>query len=226
MALRPCASPSGHVIHRLFLQSSSKTVSASVAMSPSALTAVLPPMIAIVLDQAPKLDGLGRKLAIEAESKLREAGIETEVLDRNQVAEKDPALGNVKDQLAGALYVATDESGDCRLFARNMVAWLKTKGVTFRFGETIESVDKDGDQISGVRTDKETLTADVYVLSLGVFSPEALTTIQRLSERFLTIPGVRHGSGCNCEPYPAKGASWHHALESPLRERCPIHSGD
>jgi len=37
----------------------------------------LPPMIALVLDQAPKLSGPGRTLAVEAERELREAGIET-----------------------------------------------------------------------------------------------------------------------------------------------------
>jgi hypothetical protein len=37
----------------------------------------LPPMIAMVLDQNPRLDGPGRQLAIAAERQLRAAGIET-----------------------------------------------------------------------------------------------------------------------------------------------------
>jgi hypothetical protein len=36
----------------------------------------LPPVIAMVLDQAPRLDGPGRTLALAAEQTLREAGIE------------------------------------------------------------------------------------------------------------------------------------------------------
>lgn len=36
----------------------------------------LPPMIAMVLDQAPRLDGPGRQLAIAAEQQLRQAGIQ------------------------------------------------------------------------------------------------------------------------------------------------------
>jgi hypothetical protein len=47
------------------------------AMNAFVTGAGLPPMIALVLDQGPKLQGLGRKLAIEAERKLREAGVET-----------------------------------------------------------------------------------------------------------------------------------------------------
>jgi lysophospholipase L1-like esterase len=37
----------------------------------------LPPMIAMVLDQGPRLDGAGQKLALAAERQLRSAGIET-----------------------------------------------------------------------------------------------------------------------------------------------------
>jgi hypothetical protein len=37
----------------------------------------LPPMVAMVLDQGPRLEGLGRELALAAERQLRDAGIET-----------------------------------------------------------------------------------------------------------------------------------------------------
>ena len=37
----------------------------------------LPPMVAMVLDQGPRLDGPGRQLALPAERKLRAAGVET-----------------------------------------------------------------------------------------------------------------------------------------------------
>ncbi len=37
----------------------------------------LPPMVAMVLDQSPRLDGPGRKLAVAAEERLRAAGIDT-----------------------------------------------------------------------------------------------------------------------------------------------------
>ena len=35
----------------------------------------------------------------------------------------------MKETFAGALYAPDDESGDCRLFAQNMAAWLKEQGV-------------------------------------------------------------------------------------------------
>jgi lysophospholipase L1-like esterase len=47
------------------------------AMNAFVLESGLPAIIAMVLDQAPQLDGPGRELALAAERELREAGIET-----------------------------------------------------------------------------------------------------------------------------------------------------
>ena len=102
---------------------------------------------------------------------LSDNGCRIETLDRDGVAAKDPALGPVKDKLAGALYAPDDESGDCRMFALNMAAWLKERGVSFRYGTTITGLETEGDRVSAVRTDKGRETADVIVLCLGVYSP-------------------------------------------------------
>ena len=54
------------------------------------------------------------------------------------MARADPALAPVKDAFAGALFAPHDESGDCRLFAHNMAAWLKGEGVEFKFSTTVK----------------------------------------------------------------------------------------
>ena len=77
----------------------------------------------------------------------------------------------VKERFAGALYAPDDESGDCRLFARNMGDWLKEQGVTFKFGTTVTGFETAGDRVAAVLTDKGRETADVIVLCLGVYSP-------------------------------------------------------
>lgn len=110
--------------------------------------------------------------AARAKSKiLTDHGCRVDILDPEQIAKADPALARVKDRLAGALYAPGDESGDCRLFARNLGQWLKGQGVTFKFGTTIQGFETSGDTIAGVATDKGRETADVFVLSLGVYSP-------------------------------------------------------
>jgi D-amino-acid dehydrogenase len=103
---------------------------------------------------------------------------------------KDPALAAVSDQIAGALYAPNDESGDCRLFAREMAKWLIGRGVTFRGGVAIEAIEAEGERITGVRTGGGRQTGDGYVVCLGVYS------------RHLTRP-----IGQDLPVYPVKGYS-------------------
>lgn len=110
--------------------------------------------------------------AAAAKSKiLSDNGCAIETLDRDGVARADPALASVKQNLAGAIYAKNDESGDCRLFARNLAIWLKGQGVTFQFGTTVTGLETTGDRLAAVVTDKGRETADAIVLGLGVYSP-------------------------------------------------------
>ena len=102
---------------------------------------------------------------------LSDNGCRIETLDRDGVVKADPALAPVKDRFAGALYAPDDESGDCRLFARNMGQWLQERGVVFKFGTEIKGFETAGQRIVAVNTDKGRETADVIVLCLGVYSP-------------------------------------------------------
>lgn len=109
--------------------------------------------------------------AAEKSQILVEGGCTIEIVDADGAAKLDPALEPVKDKFAGALYARDDRSGDCRKFAHGMADWLKERGVTFKFGTTIERLETEGDRISAAVTDKGRETADVYVLSLGIYSP-------------------------------------------------------
>jgi D-amino-acid dehydrogenase len=102
---------------------------------------------------------------------LRDAGCDIRVLDRAQVVATDPAFAPVQDAIAGALYAPKDESGDCRLFARNMTRWLTGQGVRFWFETEIQGLEMNGDTIAGVVTSREREVADAVVLCLGVYSP-------------------------------------------------------
>jgi D-amino-acid dehydrogenase len=102
---------------------------------------------------------------------LRREGSDIGVLDADGIAQKDPALADSKEQFAGALFGGRDETGDCRKFTRTLAKWLDERGVTFRWGVTIRSLQTDGDWVSGIVTDQGSLSADIIVLSLGVYSP-------------------------------------------------------
>jgi len=103
---------------------------------------------------------------------LAENGCEIETLDRDGVARADPALAPVKESFAGALYAKNDESGDCRLFARNMGKWLEGQGVIFKFGTTATGFEISSGRIEAVVTDKGRERGEAIVLCLGVYSPQ------------------------------------------------------
>jgi D-amino-acid dehydrogenase len=119
---------------------------------------------------------------------LRDSGCDIRILDREGTVRADPALAPVKDAIAGALYAPSDESGDCRLFARNMTKWLAGQGVRFVFGTAIRALETAGDEIAAVDTDRGRETADAVVLCLGVYSPHLV-----------------RGLGIKLPIYPVKG---------------------
>jgi len=111
---------------------------------------------------------------------LADAGQEMEVVDRERAAEIDPALAPTKERIAGAIYCATDESGDCARFSRELAARCAGRGARFLHGASIEGVDAVGDTVTRVRTDHGDVQGDRYVLALGSYSPRLAGLGERL----------------------------------------------
>jgi D-amino-acid dehydrogenase len=107
-----------------------------------------------------------------------------EVVDRERVAAIDPALAPTKDRIAGAIYCATDESGDSAKFSRELAARCAARGADVRFQTTVEAIDAVGDRVTRVRTDHGVVAADAYVLALGSYSP----LVKGLSDRLPVYP--------------------------------------
>lgn len=98
---------------------------------------------------------------------LTDNGLPLEVVDRDRAAAIDPALQPTRDRIAGGIYAPSDESGDARMFTRNLADWCAARGVRFLYGTTIRGVETATGEVTGLVTDKGTLTADAYVLALG-----------------------------------------------------------
>lgn len=139
-----------------------------------------------------QLDGAARDIAI-----LEQYGVAYELLDRDGIIRVEPALGRVGDDLAGALRLPGDETGDCHLFTVQLARAARERGVEFHLGQQIEALQADGDRITGVRIDGRVETADRYVLALGSWT-----------SRLLAPLGVR------LPVYPLKGYS----LTIPIRD--------
>jgi D-amino-acid dehydrogenase len=112
-----------------------------------------------------QFDGAAKDIEV-----LKEAGVAFDVLGRDQLAQAEPALGNVRNKLVGGLRLPNDETGDCQLFTTRLAQMARELGVRFQFDTAIESLDIANGQVTGVQTDKGRVTADRYVLALGSYS--------------------------------------------------------
>lgn len=121
---------------------------------------------------------------------LSRHGQQFESLTAADLVRIDPAFGAAEGMLAGAIRCVSDASGNSELFTELLAERCRELGVEFRLGVTARRFVVDGNRVSGVETDQGTLTADDFVLALGVRSP----FLSRTAGQRLPI-------------YPAKGYS-------------------
>ena len=107
---------------------------------------------------------------------MRELGCERQVISADEAVRIEPALRQVRHQLAGATFTAEDESGDANQFARELVKHCEADGVQFRMSHTITALREAGGSIDHVEvTDAEgrfqRIRGDAYVVAMGSLSP-------------------------------------------------------
>jgi D-amino-acid dehydrogenase len=119
-----------------------------------------------------QLDGAADDVAV-----LQKLGVPYEVLDAAGCIRAEPGLAEVRDIIVGGLRLPQDETGDCHLFTQQLAALASERGVTFCYDTDIQSIELATDAIAGVRTDKGTFAADIYVMALGSFSTVMARTL-------------------------------------------------
>jgi D-amino-acid dehydrogenase len=133
-----------------------------------------------------ELDAGIKKMAL-----LAEHGQKQEILDAGGLARLDPVFEPVRTKIAGAIRDLGDSSGDSRLFSEALARIAREKhGMVVRLGTRVSALQADGERIAGVITSEGLLTADNYVLALGVNAPIVART-----------------AGVSLPIYPAKGYS-------------------
>ncbi len=108
---------------------------------------------------------------------LRDNGVELRLVTPDEAAAIDPVYEPVRDRFAGALFAPGDESGDARLFTRNLAEVCSTRGAELRMGHTILRLEPEDGRLRRVLTDRGPLEADAYVLALGCYSAPLGRTI-------------------------------------------------
>lgn len=136
-------------------------------------------------------DEAGLQAGIRKMTILAENGQKQEVLDADAVAKLDPIFAPVKHKIAGAVRDLTDASGDSRRFTEELARIGGEKhGMTVLTGTQVVAIEADSARVQCVHTNRGKLTADAYVLAVGVNAAALARTI-----------GVR------LHVYPAKGYS-------------------
>jgi D-amino-acid dehydrogenase len=121
-------------------------------------------------------------------------GCDRQTISADECVAIEPALKAARPLLVGGDYTAADESGDAQHFTRSLAELCAARGVTFRYGVTVERLLASGGLISGaqLKTEigSESVSADAYVVALGSYTPLLLRPL-----------------GINLPVYPAKGYS-------------------
>jgi D-amino-acid dehydrogenase len=116
-----------------------------------------------------QLDGTAADIEV-----LQRYGVKYELLDRAGFIRHEPALARTQEKFVGGLLLPGDETGDCHQFATRLAELAAAKGVSFRFGTSIERLVVEGGALKGVQTSAGLLQADAVLLALGSHSPQLL----------------------------------------------------
>ena len=117
-------------------------------------------------------------------------GCEQQALDADACVSLEPALARMRPLLAGGIYTASEDAGDCYLFCVGLERLLRTEGAAFVLGETVQRLSSADGRVTAAETAHGPVEGDAYVLSTGNAS----------------VP-IARGVGIRLPMYPLKGYS-------------------
>jgi D-amino-acid dehydrogenase len=116
--------------------------------------------------------------AVAAASLEKLHGIELRVLTAAECVALEPALAACAGRIAGGLHAPGDESGDAHKFTQELARLCAARGVQFRYGSSIQSIETAGGRAArALLAGGEAIQADAYVMALGSYSPLLLRPI-------------------------------------------------
>jgi D-amino-acid dehydrogenase len=101
---------------------------------------------------------------------LEPHGVRFQTLDRDQVVEVEPELGDVAEDLVGGIHFRDDESGDAHQFCGALAEHLASHGVDLRLGVEVRRLVTNGSRVSGVETSEGGFIADRVIVAAGSYS--------------------------------------------------------
>ncbi|HYG77458.1 MAG TPA: FAD-dependent oxidoreductase [Planctomycetota bacterium] len=120
-----------------------------------------------------------RKATLEAEARLAKQanalGVNADVLTPQETAKLEPGI---QMDIAGAVYFRQDCHLVPHLFLAHLTKELERGGVSFSYGSEVLDWRVSGSRIEGVRTSREEIQADEFVLACGAWSPQTVRTLR------------------------------------------------
>jgi D-amino-acid dehydrogenase len=110
-----------------------------------------------MLEEEVKMSDLAQTLGLEA----REVTVE-------EIKKMEP---NVEINCIGGVYFKCDHHTTPQEFMKELKQYLKNVGVTFYINEKVEDLELKNEKISAIKTNRQTLNADEFVLAAGSWSP-------------------------------------------------------
>jgi D-amino-acid dehydrogenase len=98
-------------------------------------------------------------------------GTEQKILSAAETVAIEPALAAMGNQLAGAVYTPSEETGDCRQFTEALFQRLQAlPGTRICMGTSVTGLRRRGSRVSAVATDHGDIEADAFVVAAGMGS--------------------------------------------------------
>lgn len=98
---------------------------------------------------------------------LNRLSIPYRIVNLEEAIQIEPALAHSNVNIAGGLFMPSDETGDCQMFCNALVEHLKGLGVKFQFETEVTGFYSNGDVVEYVNIGKEQISADAIVVALG-----------------------------------------------------------
>lgn len=96
--------------------------------------------------------------------------IKSQLLNAEQLVQQEPALRPNISELVGGIYYEEDEHGNAASYVTDLTRKLEQDGVTIKLGYEITGFVREGDTITHVKTNEESLDCDAVVMAAGNFS--------------------------------------------------------
>lgn len=104
---------------------------------------------------------------IKAAELAQQLGLDAREVSMDEVKQME---SNVEINAIGAVYYKCDQHTTPHEFMKELKQYLKNAGVTFCINEKVEDLEVKNGKISAIKTNKQTLIADEFVLSAGSWS--------------------------------------------------------